>query len=836
MACIIELTLKGLTCGHCVARVKQCLEQCADVSEVRVTTERAIITGSATVQTLIDSIRKAGYDAAPVQEPPAPPKSASLAGLTQPESLTANNPLSPPEEVMQVQQLLITGMHCASCVSRVQQVLLDVAGVRQVQVNLAQRDAWITGDVSGQSLISALAKAGYQAQIPEDEAQWRERQQQAIQQEIKRFSWQACLALAAGIPLMIWGMAGNAMYLTADNRNYWLAAGVVTLLLLIVTGGDYYRRGWRSLLHRRATMDSLVALGTGAAWLYSMTVNLLPELFPAAARHLYYEACLMIIGLVNLGHMLESRGRRRSSTALQQLMDLTPPMVTLISAEGETRVTLSQVQPGMILRLNAGERVAVDGEITQGEVWIDESMLSGEPGAQHKQPGDMLYAGTLVQDGSVLFRARYTGKATTLARIIQLVRQAQSSKPAIARLADRVAAVFVPAVLAIALLSGGIWFIAGPAPQLVHSLVIMTTVLVIACPCALGLATPVSAIAGVARAAEFGVLVRDAGVLQQASDLDTLVFDKTGTLTEGKPRLLSIKTLADFPQQQALLIAAALEKASTHPLARAILQQAGSDTTPVVSDIRTLPGCGLSGRLNGVNLLLGNSAWLEREGINTGEFAKEMVSRAEQGATPVLLAMEGKAVALFTIQDPLRKDSVTALQRLKQAGYRLIMLTGDNSLTASAVAREAGIDEVIAGVLPEGKARVIENLQQQGCKVAMTGDGINDAPALALAQVSIAMADGSDIAIETAGITLMRHNLTAVADALAIASATLRNMKQNLAGAFIYNLIAIPVAAGILWPFSGILLNPVIAAGAMALSSVTVVANANRLLRFTPQK
>jgi Cu+-exporting ATPase len=440
----------------------------------------------------------------------------------------------------------------------------------------------------------------------------------------------------------------------------------------------------------------------------------------------------------------------------------------------------------------------------------------------------------VVQDGSVLFTASAVGSHTTLSRIIRMVRQAQSSKPEIGQLADRISAVFVPVVVAIALLSGAIWYLFGPAPQIVYTLVIATTVLIIACPCALGLATPMSIISGVGRAAEFGVLVRDADALQRASTLDTLVFDKTGTLTRGKPEVVSITALEE-DETSALRLAAALEQGSSHPLAHAILEKAATEALAEVKQFRTLRGLGVSGEIDGQRVLLGNQALLAEQQIDTRALDEEIAAQASRGATPVLLAVEGKARALFAIRDPLRDDSVQALQRLHRAGYRLVMLTGDNPTTANAIAKEAGIDEVIAGVLPDGKAEAIKQLQQQGRQVAMIGDGINDAPALAQADVGIAMGGGSDVAIETAAITLMRHSLMGVADALAIANATLRNMKQNLLGAFIYNSLGIPIAAGILWPLTGTLLNPVVAGAAMALSSITVVSNANRLLRFTPR-
>ena len=832
MSHTIDLVLDGLSCGHCVKRVKESLEQRPDVDHAEVTIDAAHVTGSASADALIDTIKQAGYGAELSH-----PKAKPLAESSLPsEALTAAAPELPAaQDLDDSQQLLINGMSCASCVSRVQNALQAVPGVVQARVNLAERTALVMGSAAADDLVQAVEKAGYGAEAIEDDLKRRERQQETALATMKRFRWQAVVALLLGIPVMVWGMIGDNMMVTDDNRSLWLVIGFATLAVMVFAGGHFYTSAWKSLKNRTATMDTLVALGTGVAWLYSMSVNLWPLWFPMEARHLYYEASAMIIGLINLGHMLEARARQRSSRALETLLDLTPPTARVVTDDGEKTVPLADVQPGMILRLATGDRVPVDGEISQGEAWFDEAMLTGEPIPQQKGDGDSIHAGTVVQDGSVLFRASRTGSHTTLSRIIKMVRQAQSSKPEIGQLADKISAVFVPVVVAIALFSAAIWYFFGPAPQIVYTLVIATTVLIIACPCALGLATPMSIIAGVGRAAEYGVLVRDADALQRASELTTLVFDKTGTLTEGKPQVVAVNTLGAIDEATALRLAAALEQGSNHPLARAILEKTADNALPQVSAFRTLRGLGVSGEAEGHRLLLGNQALMHEQQVDTRELDDALTQQAAQGATPVLLAVDGKAAALFAIRDPLRADSVAALQRLHQEGYRLVMLTGDNPVTANAIAKEAGIDEVIAGVLPDGKAQAIKDLQAQGQTVAMVGDGINEAPALAQADVGIAMGGGSDVAIETAAITLMRHSLVGVADALAISRATLRNMKQNLLGAFVYNSLGIPIAAGILWPLTGTLLNPVVAGAAMALSSITVVSNANRLLRFKPK-
>nr|ELR5226256.1 copper-exporting P-type ATPase CopA [Providencia rettgeri] len=842
------LALSGLSCMKCAAKTQQALEAVEGVERAEVDTKSAVVHGHASVDALISAIEGAGYQASLSQEGSESPKTEPLTIETeQPEAdsaaicdipaqqsdLDEQPNITPTDDSV---QLLLDGMTCASCVSKVQKALNSVPGVENARVNLAERSALVTGTAVPEDLINAVIKAGYGAEIIQDEAKRRERQQEVAQGNMRRFRWQSALALALGIPVMVWGMMGDNMVLTEQNHTIWLTIGLLTLAVMVFAGGHFYRNAWQSLKNGSATMDTLVALGTGAAWLYSIVVNIWPEWFPDQARHLYYEASAMIIGLINLGHALEQRARQRSSKALERLLDLTPPTARVVTEQGEVDMPLEQVTKGMVLRLATGDRVPVDGEIIEGEVWLDEAMLTGEPIPQQKSKGDQVHAGTVVQDGTVLFRAAAVGSQTTLARIIYLVRQAQSSKPQIGQLADRISAVFVPIVVAIALISGAIWYFVGPAPQITYALVITTTVLIIACPCALGLATPMSIISGVGRAAEFGVLVRDADALQQASELDTIVFDKTGTLTEGMPQVTDIHVFNGYEQDTALQLAASLENGSNHPLARAVLARAKGLTLPTNEQFRTLAGLGVSAIINGQTILLGNQKLLTQNNIDTRDIEETLHQQATQGVTPVMLAVDGKVAALLSIRDPLREDSISALARLHKQGFRLVMLTGDNPVTANAIAKEAGIDEVIAGVMPDGKSAAIEALQAKGHKVAMVGDGINDAPALARADVGIAMGGGSDIAIETASITLMRQSLHGVADAVSISKGTLRNMKQNLFGAFVYNTLGIPIAAGILYPITGTLLNPVVAGAAMALSSITVVSNANRLLRFKPEK
>ncbi|HBO37357.1 MAG TPA: Cu+ exporting ATPase, partial [Pasteurellaceae bacterium] len=638
----------------------------------------------------------------------------------------------------------------------------------------------------------AVENVGYSAELIEDEQKRREKQQIQAQHEIRQRKWQAIVALVLGFGLMIWMLAGGQTEVTPENRINWMIVGLATLAVMAFTGGHFYQRAVKNLIKKTATMDTLVALGTGSAWLYSMVVVLVPDFFPQNSRHLYFESSSMIIGLINVGKMLEAKARQRSSQALERLLDLTPKTARIADESGEREIPLSNVQPNMILRLLTGDRVSVDGIVIQGSCWIDESMLTGEPVPVCKNTGDKVSAGTLVTDGTLLFRAEQIGNNTTLANIIKLVRQAQSSKPKLGQLADKIAAVFVPVVVVIALVAALIWY--AVTGQISYSFVVLTTVLIIACPCALGLATPMSIIAGVGRAAELGVLVRDADALQKAADADTIVFDKTGTLTKGEPKVTALYTFNGFSKQQAIQLTASLEQGANHPLAKAVLDMAKNVTLLEATDFNTLKGLGVSGVIGRNNVLVGNRTLMERNQVETQQAIQHFHLESERGATVVFLAVDQQLAAILAIRDPLRDDSADALQRLHKQGYQLIMLTGDQEKTAQAIAKEAGIERVIAGVLPEGKAKVIAQLQQEGHNVIMVGDGINDAPALAQANASIAMSSGSDIAVETAELTLMRHSIHGIADTLSLSKGTLRNMKQNLFFAFIYNSLGIPIA------------------------------------------
>lgn len=725
--------------------------------------------------------------------------------------------------------LLLTGLSCASCVAKVQKALEQVANVKEVRVNLADSTALIWGkNPDEKQCIEAVEKIGYGAEAIQDDKMRRHKQQEQVKKALYMCRWQSLTALFVGFSLMGWSMWQGLDI----PRQLLFVLGLFVLGVMILTGKHFYQQAWINLRQKNATMDTLVSLGTISAWIYSMLVVCVPDFFPTGSRHLYFDASVMILGLINLGKMLELKGKQQSSKALERLLDLTPAYVIEVSEIGEKRIPLSQVNVGMILRLQTGERVAVDGIVTQGTGWVDESMLTGEAKPLEKHQGERLSAGTILTDGSVCFRAERVGKHTRLAHIIQLVRQAQSSKPPIGQLVDKIAGVFVPMVIGIALTAGCVWYIF--TQNFSYSFIVFTSVLIIACPCALGLATPMSIIAGVGRSAELGVLVRNADSLQRAASVDTLVFDKTGTLTQGQPAMTAFYTFNGTNKRDVLQLAGSLEQGASHPLAKAILTNAQAKALSLfpIEQFHTIKGQGVLGKIQGKELILGNEALMQQHQVDIHLALAQAKRERQQGATVIFFAIDGILSGLFCLSDPLRADTSAGIARLKALGFRIIMLTGDEPHTAKFIAKEAGIEEVIAGVMPEGKVRVIADLQKNGKQVAMVGDGINDAPALALADVSVAMGGGADVAIETAELTLMRPSLNALTDALLLARAVLRNIKENLFGAFIYNLICIPLACGVFYPLWGELINPMWGALAMALSSTTVVLNANRLLRF----
>ncbi len=730
-------------------------------------------------------------------------------------------------------RLSIGGMSCAGCVAVVEEALAAVPGVRRAAVNFAEHSAEVEGEVAPEALIEAVTGAGFEAALLQgsDEEELREREE-AERAHYRALLRKAALAGAVGAPLLLLGLAGAMPPLQGWGRLFWLAVAAATLVVLRFAGGHFFSGAWSAFRNHNANMDTLIALGTGSAWLYSLAITLMPELVPEAARHVYFEAAAIIIALINLGSALELRARGKTSEAIRRLIGLRPRTARVVRDGREIDLPIEQVGLGETLRARPGERIAVDGEVIEGRSTVDESMLTGEPLPVEKGPGDTVIAGTINRGGTFLYRATGIGRDTVLARIIELVRQAQNSKPAIGRLVDRIAAWFVPAVLIVAVVTFLLWYNFGPEPKAAYLFATTMTVLIIACPCALGLATPISIMVGVGKAAEHGILIRNGEALQRAGKLTTVVLDKTGTVNEGRPEVSDLVALGAWSEARLLAWAAAVERGSEHPLAEAIVAAATARglELPPAEGFEVHPGLGVEARVEGVRTLLGSVAQLRARGVG---LEREIEARAdalrEDGRSVLFVAVDGRVAGLVAVADPVKPDAAEAIARLKAMGLTVAMVTGDHPRSAAAVAARVGIDRVMAQVLPGHKADEVARLQREGEVVAMVGDGINDAPALARADVGFAIGGGTDVAMESADVTLMRGSLHGVADAIAISRATVRNIKQNLFGAFAYNVVAIPVAAGALYPLFGVLLNPVVAGAAMALSSLTVVSNANRL-------
>jgi len=651
------------------------------------------------------------------------------------------------------------------------------------------------------------------------------------------------IGLALSSPVIVLAMAAHfpgVASVVSDTVSNWLQL-VLSTPVVLWAGWPFFLRGWRSVITRNLNMFTLIAMGTGVAWLYSVVATLVPDLFPPAFRgmdgavEVYFEAAAVITVLVLLGQMLELRARETTSGALRALLDLAPKTARRLSEDGsEAEVDLSAVAVGDRLRVRPGERVPVDGMVTEGRSAVDESMVTGESMPVTKQAGDRAIGGTMNQSGGLVMRAETVGRDTLLQRIVQLVAEAQRSRAPIQRLADRVSGYFVPAVIGVAALAFAAWATFGPEPRFTYGLIAAVTVLIIACPCALGLATPMSIMVGVGRGAQAGVLIRDAQALERLEKVDTLVIDKTGTLTEGRPAVTSVVPAPGHDEKKLLQLAASVERASEHPLALAIVRAAderGLKLAPV-ADFDSPTGKGAIGTVGGQRVVIGNARFLADLGVDVRALSNPAEELRSEGATAIFVAVDGRLAGAIGIADPVKTTSAGVLAALRKEGLRIVMLTGDNRTTAEAVARRLGIEEVEAEVLPERKSEVVKRLRSEGRVVAMAGDGVNDAPALAAADVGIAMGTGTDIAMESAGVTLVKGDLVGILKARRLSAATMRNIRQNLLFAFVYNAAGVPIAAGILYPVFGLLLSPVIAAAAMALSSVSVIANASRLRRL----
>ena len=735
---------------------------------------------------------------------------------------------------MTIQRFSIGGMSCAGCVAAVEKALQQIDGVQHATVNFAEHTAEVESDVAADTLVKAVKDAGYEAALMQSEADVEEKE--AAEFEYYRtLLKKAAVAALVGMPLFVFGMSGLLPELTTlTGQLFWALTGVATLFVMIYSGGHFFTGAWKQFKKHNANMDTLIAMGTGTAWLYSMVITAWPNSVPSLAQHAYFEAAAIIIALINFGSALEMRARGKTSEAIKRLIGLQPKTARVVRDGKEQDVAIEDVGLDETIRVRPGEKIPVDGVIIDGHSSVDESMLTGEPMPVEKRLGDEVIGGTLNKTGSFLFQSQHIGSDTALARIVELVRKAQNSKPAIGRLADKISAVFVPVVMIISVATFLLWYNLALELPVSYAIVASMTVLIIACPCALGLATPISIMVAVGKAAEYGILIRNGEALQQAGRLTTIVLDKTGTVTQGRPTVTDIEVSGDWADRDVLQFAASVEAGSEHPLAQAISEAAveqGVDTLPIEA-FEAIAGHGIRAHVNDWRIVFGNQKLMQDIGIAVDNWLPVAAGMAEQAKTPVFLAINEDIAAVLAIADPIKSDSAAAVQRFHQAGLKVVMLTGDNHKTAQAVAQQVGIDEVLAEVLPADKESQVAELQRRGEVVGMVGDGINDAPALARADVGFAIGTGTDVAIESAGVTLMRGSLHGVVDAIAISRATVRNIKQNLFGAFIYNVLGIPVAAGILYPVIGILLNPMVAGAAMAMSSVTVVSNANRLRLF----
>lgn len=739
-----------------------------------------------------------------------------------------------------VQNFIIEGANCGSCVAKIEKALKSVSGAQRVEMNFADRSVQVEGNASSAELIEAVENIGYKAKPmnSESEQDALDEKAKADNAHYKKLMRNMVLALGVGAPLMLYGLIFDMSVTTNAQRIGWFIVGIVTLVVMAIAGKQFYNGAWQSFKNHTANMDTLIALGTGTAWLYSMVVVIAPSVLPEVARHVYFEASAMIIGLISLGLAFEVKARGRTSEAIKRLIGLQPKTARVVRDNKEQDIAISEVLKNETVRVRPGEKIPVDGEVIEGRSSVDESMLTGEPMPVNKSEGDTIVAGSINKSGTLLFKATHIGSETTLASIINMVKRAQNSKPSIGRLADVISGVFVPTVMIIAVLAGLAWLNFGPQPSIAYAVVAVTTVLIIACPCALGLATPMSIMVGIGKAAESGILIRNGEALQTTSKITTMILDKTGTITEGKPTVTDIINFNDSDKVHVLKLAASLESGSEHPLAQAIVSYAENEgiTIEKVSDFNAVTGQGVTGTLNEQTLLFGNEALMSQHNISIAEAKEQAEQLASAAKTPMYFAIDTQLQAIIAVADPIKDDSAEAIKRLQKKGIHVVMLTGDNQATAKAVANKVGIKDFIAQVMPDGKASEVTKRQAKGEIVGMTGDGINDAPALAQADVGFAIGTGTDVAIESADITLMRGSLQSLGDAIAVSSATIVNIKQNLFGAFIYNVAGIPIAAGLLYPFFGILLNPIVAGAAMALSSLTVVTNANRLRFFKPSK
>jgi P-type Cu+ transporter len=811
-----EIAIRGMTCANCSARVERALRKVPGVTEatVNLATERASVRfdpSAASLESLAAAVTDAGYE----------PVSTAL-------------------------ELAIGGMSCANCSNRVERALRGTAGVLEASVNLATERAtlrYFPATVSVDVLVHAVEDAGYSAR-PLGEEDNAALEASARAAELRARLRDTIVAALLSVPIvllamgpMFWPGFAQALAQVAPTPRFWewvqFALGTA---VAFGPGRRFFSTGWAAYRHLSPDMNSLVMTGVGAAWLYSAAVVLAPGLLPAQARHIYFESAAVVVTLILMGKYLEALAKGRTGDAIRKLVGLQAKTARVLRNGAEQDVPITAVARGDLVIVRPGERVPVDGEVREGESYVDESMLTGEPMPVTKRAGDRVVGGTVNQHGLLRVEARQVGKQTLLAQIIRMVEQAQGSKLPIQRLADRVVGVFTPIVLGIAALTFALWLLFGPAPAITLALVSTVAVLVVACPCAMGLATPAAIMVGSGRAAELGVLFRKGEALEALSHVDTVVFDKTGTLTLGRPQLTDVEAAPGHSAQELLRLAAAAEAGSEHPLGAAILAAARERgvAVPKADRFEAIPGYGVKATVEGRSVLLGAERLLAREGVASDAFAAQAAALAERARTPVWLAVDGVVWGGLGVADPLKPEAASVVVALKARGLRVGMISGDSARTAQAIARQAGLDDVEAEVLPAGKAEAVQRLQAAGRRVAFVGDGINDAPALAQAEVGVAVATGTDIAIEAADVTLTRGDLGGLLNAFEVARRTMRTIRGNLFWAFVYNILLIPLAAGLLYPRWGIALNPMLAGLAMGLSSVFVVTNSLRLRRVAP--
>jgi len=807
----ISLPIEGMTCASCVGRVEKALSKIEGVDSVVVNlaAERADIQASGPVsrQQLISTIEAAGY--------------------------------SVPATTI---ELSIEGMTCASCVGRVEKALQAVPGVTDATVNLAAERARVHGNVDPDALVAAVASAGYEAR-PIDAGASADDEAATERKDAERGALKRDLIFAAVLTLPVFILEMGAHLVpgmhelivrTIGTQWNWYIQFALTTLVVAGPGRRFYKHGIPALFRLAPDMNSLVAVGTFAAYAYSLVATFAPSLLPVGTVNVYYEATAVIVTLILLGRYLEARAKGRTSEAIQRLVGLQAKTARVRRNDAVIEIPITDVVAGDLLEVRPGERIPVDGEVTQGHSYVDESMITGEPIPVAKTAGNMLVGGTVNQKGALSFRATAVGSATVLSQIIRMVEEAQGSKLPIQALVDKVTMWFVPAVMGVAVLTFLVWIALGPEPALTFALVNAVAVLIIACPCAMGLATPTSIMVGTGRGAELGVLFRKGEALQQLKDAKVVAVDKTGTLTEGRPTLTDLEVAEGFERKQVLSQVAAVEAKSEHPIARAIVEAADNEAVviPDITEFESITGFGVKALVNGAPVEVGADRYMRELGLDVDVFATTAERLGNEGKTPLYAAISNRLAAIIAVADPIKETTPGAIAALHELGLKVAMITGDNRRTAHAIAHQLGIDEVIAEVLPDGKVKAVRQLKAAHGQLAFVGDGINDAPALAEADVGIAVGTGTDIAIEAADVVLMSGNLTGVPTAIALSRATISNIRQNLFWAFAYNTALIPVAAGVLYPAWGILLSPIFAAGAMAFSSVFVLGNALRLRSF----